>query len=260
MLGWQLIVHEAKGVNWFTKSDMPTVDMYAMMAQFYTDVQALKDVILSAIPIRTVTRTDTANVEGNRIDTMIRESGNTIYVFAVRITEFGETGDLTPTLKVATFTENAAATVYGESRTVELTTDGTDATFSDTFSPNAVHIYSFTPNPLAPLPAAGVATMPVPTDAATDQLRNLTLRWTMGEGAVSNDVYWGTDATPDVTEYVGRQAERTYTPPTLANGATYYWRVDEVNGDDVVTTGTVWSLTVKTAPAHLWLPGGLRIH
>ena len=90
--------------------------------------------------------------------------------------------------------------------------------------------------------APGQATSPSPSNSATGVSTTADLSWTAGSGTNSHNVYFGTDSTPDETEYKGNQAGTTYDPGTLAYGTTYYWRIDEV-GPGGTTTGTVWSFT-----------------
>jgi hypothetical protein len=78
------------------------------------------------------------------------------------------------------------------------------------------------------------------------------LQWSPQAGIDSYRIYLGasdsavTAATPSSAEYLGEVSSNFYTlsdPPTA--GATYYWRVDAVNGSDV-TPGTVTSFTVSS--------------
>ncbi|MHC4738683.1 MAG: LamG domain-containing protein, partial [Planctomycetota bacterium] len=46
--------------------------------------------------------------------------------------------------------------------------------------------------------------------------------------------------------FQGNQTATTFDPGTMANGATYYWRIDELNAGGT-TTGTVWSFTTIVA-------------
>ena len=94
----------------------------------------------------------------------------------------------------------------------------------------------------------GKATSPSPSHQATDVGINADLSWTAGSGATSHDVYFGTDSTPDETEFKGNQAGTTYEPGTLANDTTYYWRIDEKNAGGT-TTGDVWSFTTEAEAA-----------
>ena len=70
------------------------------------------------------------------------------------------------------------------------------------------------------------------------------IKWVAGASATpsSHDVYFGTDSTPDATEFIGNQSGTTHNPGTLIPGTTYYWRIDEVNAQGT-TTGDVWSFT-----------------
>jgi hypothetical protein len=103
-------------------------------------------------------------------------------------------------------------------------------------------VWSFT---TSALPDA--ATSPSPADAATDVSITADLSWTAGSGATSHDVYFGTDSTPDSSEFKQNQAGVTYDPGTLTAGITYYWRIDEKNATGT-TTGTVWSFTTLALP------------
>ncbi|MHC4396768.1 MAG: DNRLRE domain-containing protein [Planctomycetota bacterium] len=103
-------------------------------------------------------------------------------------------------------------------------------------------VWSFTTIIAAP----GQASNPSPADSAVDVDIDADLSWTPGSGSTSSDVYFGTDSTPDSGEFQGNQTATTYDPGTLANGATYYWRIDEVNAGGT-TTGTVWSFTTIVA-------------
>jgi hypothetical protein len=104
------------------------------------------------------------------------------------------------------------------------------------------NVWSFTTIVAAP----GQASNPSPADSATDVSIDADLSWTAGSGSTSSDVYFGTDSTPDSGEFQGNQTATTYDPGTLANGATYYWRIDEINAAGT-TTGAVWSFTTIVA-------------
>jgi hypothetical protein len=97
----------------------------------------------------------------------------------------------------------------------------------------------------------GPASSPAPTDGVVGLPSNTDLSWTAGVDADSSDVYFGTDSTPDASEFQGNQAGTTFDPGTLANG-TYFWRIDEVNADGT-TTGPVWSFAVGP-PAKAFRP------
>lgn len=95
-------------------------------------------------------------------------------------------------------------------------------------------------------------TQPTPGDGVVDVLtNNITLMWAVGAGSEMHFVYFGTDSTPDDTEFQAAQTSDTYALPTLAYSTLYYWRVDSSNSFGL-TTGDVWSFTTRAAPV---IPG-----
>jgi hypothetical protein len=94
-----------------------------------------------------------------------------------------------------------------------------------------------------------VAGSPSPGSGATVDIRDATtLSWTAGDGAVSHDVYFGTDR--DALELQSSQPGMSFLLAGLVEfgGGEYFWRVDEVAADGTVQTGYVWRFTV---PAYL---------
>ncbi len=70
------------------------------------------------------------------------------------------------------------------------------------------------------------------------------LQWKPGDTAVYHDLYFGTNPEPGPAEYISRLSTNIYNPTTeFKSGITYYWRVDEVEADGTVHTGTVWNFT-----------------
>jgi hypothetical protein len=91
------------------------------------------------------------------------------------------------------------------------------------------------------------ATDPTPSDGLTKvSNRSVVLSWVAGTGAVSHDVYLGTDSAnlPRVSE---SQSETIYDPPeNLQKKTTYYWRIDERDSSGtIIATGQVWSFTTR---------------
>ena len=88
--------------------------------------------------------------------------------------------------------------------------------------------------------AGGVtkATNPTPANGSTGVAVNADLSWTAGTGATSHDVYFGTSSSSPT--FRGNQAGTTYDTGTMANGTTYYWRIDELPGP---ITGDLWNFT-----------------
>ena len=101
------------------------------------------------------------------------------------------------------------------------------------------------PSPYPPLEARS----PNPADGTVEVAKTLTLSWASGGTAASHDVYFSADqqAVIDGTALIGNQAETSYSPADLDKGATYYWRVDEVEADGTTKhAGDVWSFTVTS--------------
>jgi hypothetical protein len=90
----------------------------------------------------------------------------------------------------------------------------------------------------------GQASSPSPSNGATNLNRNTNLSWSAGSGATQHAVYFGTDSTPDASEFQGNQTGATYDPGTLARGTTYYRRIDESNANGT-TVGVVWTFSPR---------------
>jgi len=88
---------------------------------------------------------------------------------------------------------------------------------------------------------------PYPADTATDRKNYILLTWDPSVDAVSHDVYFGTDPTPDSGESQGSQSETMFNPGVLEYETTYYWRIDEYNGSTTFS-GDVWSFTTGSQP------------
>ena len=132
-------------------------------------------------------------------------------------------------------------------------------------------LFAFIPAPRvqawAPQPANGAVGVTVPL-----------LQWKPGTTAVLHNVYLGTKAELTDANLVGNRLAITtyYHAPGLQPGATYFWRVDEIEADlSTVHTGDVWSFVVQdltayrptpangsvdvaAAPKLAWLPGQAR--
>ncbi|MGA2916667.1 MAG: hypothetical protein ABSE89_11640 [Sedimentisphaerales bacterium] len=72
------------------------------------------------------------------------------------------------------------------------------------------------------------------------------LIWTAGSGVVSHNVYLGTTNPPT---FIGNQTATTFDAGILDFNTTYYWRIDEVNGPNIVT-GSLWKFTSATGQAE----------
>jgi hypothetical protein len=128
-----------------------------------------------------------------------------------------------------------------------------------------VELLTITYKATAPQPADGVIlTSPMP------------LQWVAGETAALHDVYFG--RTPELTEAdLIAALQPTFPamcqmPADLEPGATYYWRVDQIDGSGKIYTGDVWHFVatpntaysptprdgdkwIRTDAVLSWLPG-----
>ena len=101
-----------------------------------------------------------------------------------------------------------------------------------------------------PLAAPLKVVNPSPADGNTDIAVITSLSWADGGGAVSYDVYFGTDTTPDEGEFIGNQISLSYSPAPLQYSTTYYWRIDARNAAGTAT-GDIWYFTTTAAPPPL---------
>lgn len=95
----------------------------------------------------------------------------------------------------------------------------------------------------------GQATNPAPADASGGAGLETDISWSAGSVASSHDVYFGTSSMLDAGDSQGNQNETTFDPGTLDHATTYYWRIDEVNGEGV-TQGNTWRFTTEAAAAE----------
>ncbi len=107
------------------------------------------------------------------------------------------------------------------------------------------------------------ASNPSPVDGAVVEATWITMTWTGGQNAASFDVYFG-DNFEDVKNGTGEtfrgNQDKTLTffiagfagypyPDGLVPGTTYYWRIDEIQTDDTVQQGSVWSFKIPSKKA-----------
>jgi len=96
------------------------------------------------------------------------------------------------------------------------------------------------------------ASNPLPANGAADVAMPL-FRWTAGSTAMFHDVYLGKTPQLGAANLVGPRQPLAmyYHLPGLETGATYYWRVDEVEKDGVtVITGDVWTFLTQALTAY----------
>ncbi len=99
--------------------------------------------------------------------------------------------------------------------------------------------------------AVNTATDPIPADGGVSGRAPLLL-WTEGATAASHDLYLGTTADLGPADFVNNVPYAAYWHlADLTPGATYYWRVDEVEADGAtVHAGDLWSFTAVDVVAH----------
>ena len=107
-------------------------------------------------------------------------------------------------------------------------------------------VWSFTT-----LPRPGLASNPDPPNSGVSASLYGELSWQPGSGAVSHDVYFGTDNPPTFQANV---TTPQYYPGALFVGMTYYWRIDGRNGAGV-TQGVQWQFTGDGFPGDFNIDG-----
>ncbi len=103
---------------------------------------------------------------------------------------------------------------------------------------------------------------PIPADGEVLTATWITLQWSASYGAVSHDVYIGTNpddvAARTADTYQGNQTSNSLIagiqgflyPEGLPLRTTYYWLVDEVKVDGTIQAGNVWSFFVPPTSAY----------
>ncbi len=112
----------------------------------------------------------------------------------------------------------------------------------------------------------GLAWSPYPKNNTIYVDPKTILSWSAGDGAVSHDVYLGTDLSEvesagitDANVHMGNQDGNTWDTNNF-NGCcldfntTYYWRIDEI-GPARAVKGNIWSFTTHSHDANLALVG-----
>ncbi len=88
---------------------------------------------------------------------------------------------------------------------------------------------------------------PEPANGETGVRVDATLNWHTGREAASHEVYFSTDrqAVVDGTALVDTATESSYQPSALDPGQTYYWKINEVNEAEAITSweGDVWEFS-----------------
>ena len=96
---------------------------------------------------------------------------------------------------------------------------------------------------------AAQAKSPVPSDLNMHAAHNhgaMTLSWNAANGAKKHQIYLGLDSLAVVNantksaDYKGEQTSTSYQVSNLTPLQSYFWRVDEVDGNGIITKGNVW--------------------
>ena len=159
------------------------------------------------------------------------------------------TGEEDKTEQIKEYVQNGWITAYGL-KSGELTTDGLLALVQMDYNvsnPGMTTVWAIAVNPVQ-------ARSPRPKDGEIVGIAEATsLSWTAGQTAARHDLFFGNnledvnaaDISDETGIYRGRQDVSGYIfPEALEWGVTYYWRVDEIEADNTIHTGPVWSFTV----------------
>jgi len=114
--------------------------------------------------------------------------------------------------------------------------------------------YLTAPDPATPGTDAALgakfATAPQPASGATE-ISSPLFQWTAGANAMMHEVYMGTNPNLGAADFMGPWPTNMYFHIAgLTPGATYYWRVDEVDVTGAKSPGLVWSFAVQPLEAH----------
>ncbi|MDT8299970.1 MAG: MBL fold metallo-hydrolase [Sedimentisphaerales bacterium] len=153
------------------------------------------------------------------------------------------------TEKIKGYVRNGWITAYGVN-SGELLQDGRLALVQidyDVTNPGMTTVRAVAAN-------AVQARSPEPRDGAILDIADATsLNWTAGATAARHDLYFGNSIedvnaadTTDTTGIYqgGRDVSGYIFPQALEWGTTYYWRLDEIEADNTMHRGPVWSFTV----------------
>jgi hypothetical protein len=125
-----------------------------------------------------------------------------------------------------------------------------DAYFDGSLDDFRIYDYALSQSELRRAAAPPEAWSPSPANGTlVDPTEFVECTWRAGGDAAQHRVYWCVGDDPNLLALVATKplAEPNYDPGTLAFETSYCWRVDEVNGLDVVT-GNVWKFsTVREA-------------
>jgi len=96
---------------------------------------------------------------------------------------------------------------------------------------------------------AMTAYLPNPADGAVDASPTPDLTWMAGQDAFQHHVYFGSSleavsqGAAETDKGMRAMEDANFAPGALESLTAYYWRVDEIQVDDTVQPGAVWSFT-----------------
>ena len=138
---WLSVIHGVKGLQWFHYFTATPAANYAEMNKALKMITALTQPILSA-PENVTNVISGQGPTGGRVDLMSRQLNSQLYIFATTIPTNGIATNGMGTSVTITMSGLAAGQqigVLGEARTIT----SAPGSFTDTFSPEAVHIYTY---------------------------------------------------------------------------------------------------------------------
>ncbi|MBN2610395.1 MAG: T9SS type A sorting domain-containing protein [Bacteroidales bacterium] len=197
---WLNVIHGAKGIIWFPYFVYSTVQ-WQSMKKFAGQMGRLAPIVLGPKTERTVA--DNANTALNRVDVMIRENKNYIYLFAARVTEPDqiagayypgvEPDSIVVNFNISDIDYNGMIKVIDEDRLIP----SVNGQFEDVFLKDDVHIYQVT----IPLGYTGIETdnklMVYPNPFTTE----VTISYYLGSRS---------DLHIDIFDIYGRLVEKVY--------------------------------------------------
>ena len=160
--------------------------------------------------------------------------------------QVGLRGDSSADFNNRTTTTDWAATTAG-------TVNTNSCTLSATVFPANGLTFTFQPAVVGepPLPAQN----PVPTNAATNVNRVITMSWAAGGGTTdAYYLYFGTDNPPTNIVNGTSQTATTYHPAALSYSTTYYWKVVPYNQFGNAVNCPTWSFTTLADPTVTTYP------
>jgi hypothetical protein len=105
---------------------------------------------------------------------------------------------------------------------------------------------------LSPERLPGRAFNPSPANGAIEVDRNARLSWSPGAGAVSHDIYFGTEhPLPLMSDRPTEHWQPTmqFNPGWMDSETVYYWRIDEIDSEGNKTVGAIWKFTTSSESA-----------